>query len=415
MMRKLLLGLLLLWCAPALASQPPGLHVLRNFKAGFALSLDPSTPNTVVDVGPGQVADSTNSTLITGASSLTVNLGTTGAGGLDTGTVAANTWYALYAISGNSGTSVIASAPAVISTTGAISSGSSTLGTASAANITAGSSITVQGAGQSGANLNTSVSAVVSVSVSPTGTTANSSNSITLVSSLTSVIPGLAISDSDACIQAGTVIAAASGSTITLSQSTKSTGCAAGDTLTISGANVTLATTANATVGETAGTTVNLTVPVWGVSSISGRTPMSLLLPSGYAYYRYIGSVKTDGASHIMPFAQKGDWFFWMSTPTDYSGFTVTSNPTVLTLSVPLGVNVQPLIRASINNSYVSVVSPDEARSQGAYDASGTYQGVYAYPTLLSNVAGQVEFIVGSSGGVNVITRGWIENWGRGN
>lgn len=78
------------------------------YKAGYTLSNDVTSPNTVLDVAVGAVRDSTNAADIILASALTKTTGTwasgTGNGGLDTGTVANSTWYSVFAI--NNGTSV---------------------------------------------------------------------------------------------------------------------------------------------------------------------------------------------------------------------------------------------------------------------------------------------------------------------
>lgn len=87
---------------------------------GLQLSNDATTPNTILDVAPGQCRDSTNSndiylpatktvlggstlvqppfTNLTVANPITVNTALSGAGGLDVGAIAANTMYHVYAI-----------------------------------------------------------------------------------------------------------------------------------------------------------------------------------------------------------------------------------------------------------------------------------------------------------------------------
>ena len=57
-----------------------------------------------VDIGAGKMVDSTGAMLIVLLSTLTLDLTVSGLGGLDTGTKAANTWYAVYAIGREDGT-----------------------------------------------------------------------------------------------------------------------------------------------------------------------------------------------------------------------------------------------------------------------------------------------------------------------
>jgi len=81
--------------------------VLRDYIAGLTLSNDGTSPNTVIDISAGQATDSTNVKLMTLAAftKTTAAFATgTGNGGLDTGTVAASTWYHMFVISNAAGT-----------------------------------------------------------------------------------------------------------------------------------------------------------------------------------------------------------------------------------------------------------------------------------------------------------------------
>jgi hypothetical protein len=70
----------------------------RSYLAGMTLSRNGTTPNTKIDVAAGACRDDTNFVNIDFLASLTIDTGTTGANGLDTGTLAASTWYHVYAI-----------------------------------------------------------------------------------------------------------------------------------------------------------------------------------------------------------------------------------------------------------------------------------------------------------------------------
>jgi hypothetical protein len=102
--------------------QSPGYP--NRYITGLTLSND-SNPQAV-DIASGQASDSTNSAIITlvgtsTGSACVVNLGTSGPGGLDTGSVAANTTYFFFVIAqpGGASTSCIASK----STTPSLSTG----------------------------------------------------------------------------------------------------------------------------------------------------------------------------------------------------------------------------------------------------------------------------------------------------
>jgi hypothetical protein len=89
--------------------------VLRSYVAGVTLSNNGGTPNTKLDVAAGQVADDTNAAMISVAAG-TIDCTTTGANGLDAGSLANSTWYHVYAISKAAGAS-----PALLASTSASS------------------------------------------------------------------------------------------------------------------------------------------------------------------------------------------------------------------------------------------------------------------------------------------------------
>lgn len=82
-------------------------HSNRLFCSGFYYEAFAST-NTI-SIAPGACASDNGNVIIENSSSLSVDLGTLGAGGLDTGTVAANTTYYIWLLKGASGVTAIAS------------------------------------------------------------------------------------------------------------------------------------------------------------------------------------------------------------------------------------------------------------------------------------------------------------------
>jgi hypothetical protein len=84
-------------------SAPSGGIVINGYINGFTLSNDGATPNTILDIAAGYAADSTNAVMITGTAFTKTTGGTwvagTGNAGMGTGlTVAASTWYHVFAI-----------------------------------------------------------------------------------------------------------------------------------------------------------------------------------------------------------------------------------------------------------------------------------------------------------------------------
>jgi hypothetical protein len=76
----------------------------RSFIAGLNLSNDVTTPNTKYDVAAGMCVDDTNSAMLSLAAGM-VDFTTTGANGLDAGSIAPSTWYHVFAISQAGGAS----------------------------------------------------------------------------------------------------------------------------------------------------------------------------------------------------------------------------------------------------------------------------------------------------------------------
>ena len=88
---------------PAWAPPPAGVSVVNGFINGFTLANDGTSPNTVLDEAAGYAADSTNAVMITGTAFTKSTAGTwvagTGNNGMGTGlTIAASTWYHVFAI-----------------------------------------------------------------------------------------------------------------------------------------------------------------------------------------------------------------------------------------------------------------------------------------------------------------------------
>src|SRR5260221_7622465 len=88
------------------------LLLLRSYLAGLTLSNDGTAPNTKIDVAAGVCADDTNAAMISLPSGGAIDCTIAGANGLDTGSLAASTWYHAFAISKPGGSS-----PALLAST----------------------------------------------------------------------------------------------------------------------------------------------------------------------------------------------------------------------------------------------------------------------------------------------------------
>lgn len=76
----------------------------RSYLSGFTLSNNTATPNTKITIAAGACRDDTNGIDIKALTALTLDAATTGANGLASGTLAANTWYHVFAIMKDDGT-----------------------------------------------------------------------------------------------------------------------------------------------------------------------------------------------------------------------------------------------------------------------------------------------------------------------
>src|SRR5260221_5524476 len=79
---------------------------------GLILSNDGGTPNTKLDVAAGVCRDDTNPAAIVLNSGVVIDCATNGVNGLDTGALANNTWYHVFAILGGVAPATLASTSA---------------------------------------------------------------------------------------------------------------------------------------------------------------------------------------------------------------------------------------------------------------------------------------------------------------
>ena len=92
-----------------------------------------------------------------------------------------------------------------------------------------------------------------------------------------------------------------------------------------------------------------------GVTDIYFDTSVTAAnIPSGWTYYRRIGSIKTNASSaNILPFTQTGGYFAWQNTLVEVNGANIANDTlTTVTLSyVPPGVACSVDIRACVDST----------------------------------------------------------------
>jgi hypothetical protein len=108
-------------------------------------------------------------------------------------------------------------------------------------------------------------------------------------------------------------------------------------------------------------------------TDINASNLLSAASAFGYTKYRRIGSVKTDSSYSIVPFLQRGDYFYHAPVKEIalYSGWPTSATSLTLT-SVPVGVRTQPILRATLSgvsasDGYVNIRFFDNEDAIDAY------------------------------------------------
>lgn len=147
-------------------------------------------------------------------------------------------------------------------------------------------------------------------------------------------------------------------------------------------------------------------------------------VPSGYTEYRRIGSVLTDGSSNIVGFTQIGDLFLWDDPPLDSSA-SVGTSASLITLSVPPGVQVRPkvIITSPTTGMIGRASSPDQDDEAPASTSAPLYSwlnntsnnalGILVGDSLVTNTSKQIRLRSSVSATTYVVTEGWIDLRGK--
>lgn len=222
-------------------------------------------------------------------------------------------------------------------------------------------------------------------------------------------------------ISAGTCTDSTSAATITLGAFTKTTG------------GVWVLGTGNAGMG-TGVTIANSTwyhvfaVIVSGVADVYfDANTTAANRPAGTTAFRRIGSFRTNGSAQIIAFSQNGDEFLWAATVLDVS-VVPPASAVLAALTVPTGVKVNALFRASYGDSLASsgiiFTSPDEndqaplstaaglslanPQTSGAFPESGQFN-------VRTNTSAQIRYRASAttSNAININTYGYMDTRGR--
>ena len=163
------------------------------------------------------------------------------------------------------------------------------------------------------------------------------------------------------------------------------------------------------------------------VFSLSASAPA---LPANYTIYRRIGSGKTDASAHWIAFTQTGDQFIWATSLVDVNNANPASGSrSNVTLTVPTGVVVSALFRASLTSSasangvlvLSSLQETDQAPSLTGMsdlraDATGSTTSAAAGAfARLTNTSAQIanRANLGANLAYSIDTYGWVDIRGK--
>lgn len=149
-------------------------------------------------------------------------------------------------------------------------------------------------------------------------------------------------------------------------------------------------------------------------------------LPSGYVFFRRIGSFLTDASNNIRPYVQEGDQFIYTDVPPNDVAVTnlASASGTLFALSVPTTVNVEAILLAhgadaGANQLYLSSPSqPDNTCAPTSGRASLSFaggEGQAGQFRLRTDDSGRIRArsATGTSAQLYVATTGWIDSRGR--
>lgn len=182
--------------------------------------------------------------------------------------------------------------------------------------------------------------------------------------------------------------------------------------------------------GLDTGSIANTTYHVWlikrsdtGVVDVLFSTSAtSPTMPANYDHKRRIGSILRAGGA-IRPFKQWGNMFKLSTNVTDRNDITAASN-ILLTLSVPLGISVSPILSMDLQQNAagraIQIISDGVQSASDMVICQSSIAGEWSQGTssygVFTNTSGQIRYTLSiQSGSLNfarVFTHGWIDTRG---
>jgi hypothetical protein len=164
------------------------------------------------------------------------------------------------------------------------------------------------------------------------------------------------------------------------------------------------------------------------VDALFSTSASAPTMPANYDYKRRIGAIIRN-SSAIRPFTQNGDQFLLTTEVTDRSSTTLSSSWALLTITVPAGIRVNPLLSGFTQQNAAGLVGTELADGDQAstptaivYAAATAFASDYTYwanPFLVTDTSSRIRFRVYAISGSPSLTshsirsRGWIDTRGR--
>lgn len=157
------------------------------------------------------------------------------------------------------------------------------------------------------------------------------------------------------------------------------------------------------------------------VDVLISTSATSPTMPTNYDRKRRIGAMKTNGSAQWTSFVQYGNRFYWVAPVSDFNT-TPSATAAYMTLTVPTGVNINPLTRgcyrytvATNNVTFWSPAVDDTAAtaSNGCTDTfiigSGNDFSTFKIEAV-TDTSARVRYIASAAAGtLSVVTTGWVD------
>ncbi len=162
-----------------------------------------------------------------------------------------------------------------------------------------------------------------------------------------------------------------------------------------------------------------------GATALLASLSITPALPPGYTLKRRIGSFKTDGSAHIIPFSQNGDEFLWKTPPIDQNAVNLGTTSTLYMVSVPPSVQTNALFTGSaLGGGNASVVFQSPGQNTLAVTTQGAGSDLIVVAGTSGNGAGgrfsvrtdtsrQIRAVASATVTLTIFTHGWIDRRGR--